>query len=71
VSTTLGRAGDVVGRAARGVRWWFSGVMGDDAYRRYVEHVQRTHPDDAVPTEAEYWRERHARADANPGARCC
>jgi uncharacterized short protein YbdD (DUF466 family) len=57
--------------AARGVRWWISSVMGDNAYARYVEHLANNHPDDPVPSEREYWRERHAAADANPGARCC
>lgn len=57
--------------AARGVRWWISSVMGDNAYARYVDHLTRTHPDGPVPSEREYWRQRHAAADANPGARCC
>lgn len=56
---------------ARGVRWWVSSVMGDNAYARYVDHLGRLHPDAPVPTEREYWRQRHAEADANPGARCC
>jgi uncharacterized short protein YbdD (DUF466 family) len=71
VSGPLTGAGTAIGRAARGVRWWFGGVMGDDAYRRYVDHLRLNHPDADVPTEREYWRDRHARADASPGARCC
>lgn len=68
-----GRSGvwEVLMTAARGVRWWISSVMGDNAYPRYVEHLARNHPDAPVPSEREYWRERHAAADANPGARCC
>ena len=45
--------------------------MGDNAYARYVEHLTRHHPDDPIPTESQYWRERYAAMDANPGARCC
>ncbi|KMO78693.1 hypothetical protein MCHLDSM_02614 [Mycolicibacterium chlorophenolicum] len=45
--------------------------MGDDHYRRYVEHRERAHPGAPVMSEREYWRHRHAAADANPGARCC
>ena len=56
---------------ARGIRWWVSSVMGDNAYARYTDHLARTHPDDPVPTEREYWRQRYADAEANPSARCC
>lgn len=54
-----------------GVRWWFAGLMGDDAYTRYVAHLSRRHPDAPVPTVREFWRGRYADMDANPGARCC
>lgn len=45
--------------------------MGDNHYRRYVEHRARTHPGEPVLSEREYWQMRHRDADANPGARCC
>jgi uncharacterized short protein YbdD (DUF466 family) len=45
--------------------------MGDNHYRRYVDHRSRDHPGEPVLTEREYWRRRHSAADANPGARCC
>lgn len=54
-----------------GVRWWFSSLMGDNAYARYVAHLSRRHPGAPVPTEREFWRNRYADMDANPGARCC
>ncbi len=57
--------------ATDGVRWWFSSVMGDNAYARYVDHLARHHPGEPVPTEKQYWRDRYAAMDANPGARCC
>ena len=31
-------------RAARAVRWYVRGVVGADAYERYLEHQQRVHP---------------------------
>lgn len=45
--------------------------MGDNHYRRYVEHLGRVHPGDPVPTEREYWRMRYAATEANPQSRCC
>lgn len=45
--------------------------MGDTHYRRYVEHRMRTHPGEPILSERDYWRMRHAAAEANPGARCC
>jgi uncharacterized short protein YbdD (DUF466 family) len=63
-----------MGRAvgiARHIRWYVSSLMGDNHYRRYVEHRRRTHPGEPVLTEREYWRARHATADAGPAARCC
>lgn len=70
-------SGDVTARggalrtAIDGVRWWFASVMGDNAYARYVDHLARLHPGEPVPTEKQYWRDRYAALDANPGARCC
>jgi uncharacterized short protein YbdD (DUF466 family) len=37
--------------------------MGDNHYRRYVEHRRSTHPGEPVVSEREYWRMRH---DAKP-----
>ncbi len=45
--------------------------MGDDLYERYLAHRARVHPGETVLTERQYWRMRHASAEANPGARCC
>ncbi|WP_280496301.1 YbdD/YjiX family protein [Nocardia asiatica] len=56
---------------ARAGVWWFDSILGGQDYRRYVEHLRRRHPDRAVPTEREYWRQRHAEADRNPANRCC
>jgi uncharacterized short protein YbdD (DUF466 family) len=67
----LGRARD---HARDGVRIW-RGVVGEDAYERYREHVQaqRANGDPGHPlmTEREFWRDRTDRQDANPQGRCC
>ncbi|MEE2034343.1 YbdD/YjiX family protein [Rhodococcus chondri] len=51
--------------------WWIGALMGDHDYARFVQWHRRHHPDRPVPTEREYWRDRHAAADSAPGARCC
>jgi uncharacterized short protein YbdD (DUF466 family) len=61
----------VVGRGWRALAWYVTGVLGESDYQRYVAHLRRVHPDAVVPTVREYWRERYAEQDANPGARCC
>ncbi len=63
--------GAALARAARGVRWYVTTLMGDRDYERYVAHLRREHPDARVPTEKEFWRQRWAEQDAHPGARCC
>ncbi|MFI6363099.1 YbdD/YjiX family protein [Nocardia sp. NPDC050630] len=50
---------------------WFDAVLGGQDYQRYVDHLQRNHPGCEIPSEREYWRRRHADADANPQNRCC
>lgn len=50
---------------------WLHELTGEGAYRAYVAHRQRTHPGEPVLGEREFWRERYAEQDANPGSRCC
>jgi uncharacterized short protein YbdD (DUF466 family) len=45
--------------------------MGDNHYRRYVDLRARTHPDEPVCSERDYWRMRHAATETNPQTRCC
>ncbi len=59
------------GGGVRAGVWWFNSILGGQDYQRYVEHLRRKHPGCAVPTEREYWRQRHAEADRNPANRCC
>ncbi|WP_228534497.1 YbdD/YjiX family protein [Nocardia sp. BSTN01] len=58
-------------RAVRAGARYLNAVLGGQDYPRYVEHLRRRHPGRPIPSEREYWRERHAAADRNPGTRCC
>ena len=60
-----------VARLSCQIRWYVSSLMGDNHYQRYLVHHRRAHPDQPVLTEAEYWRNRHLQAEADPAARCC
>lgn len=60
-----------VGRVGRGIRWYVTELMGDSAYRVYLEHHARTHVDDAPLSERAFWRQKMDDQDRNPGARCC
>lgn len=61
----------VLRRGWHALAWYVTGVLGESDYARYVTHLRRVHPEQAVPTVRQYWRERYAAQDANPGARCC
>ncbi len=58
-------------RTAAAVRWYWRGITGADAYERYVDHLQRTHPDAPIPSERDFWREKYAEMERNPKTRCC
>ncbi|WP_309230560.1 YbdD/YjiX family protein [Nocardia sp. SYP-A9097] len=55
----------------RAVIWWFNSILGGNDYQRYVQHLQLRHPDASVPSERDYWRDRHDAAARNPANRCC
>ncbi|MCX4096085.1 YbdD/YjiX family protein [Nocardia sp. alder85J] len=61
----------MVARAGRALVWYLNAILGGQDYSRYVEHLRRNHPDCPIPSEREYWRERHDAADRNPTNRCC
>lgn len=70
----MGRASRIarqIGWYCSSLTWFWSSLMGDNHYRRYVEHRTRTHPGEPVIDEREYWRRRHAATESNPGSRCC
>jgi uncharacterized short protein YbdD (DUF466 family) len=61
------------GKGLRSVGWFFRGVMGADAYEKYLDH-HFSSPDalDHPPmTEREFWWDRDDRQDRNPQGRCC
>ncbi len=63
----MGRAAAI----ARQIGWYWGTLMGDNHYRRYVEHRRRAHPGEPVMSEREYWRMRHDAIESNPNPRCC
>ena len=65
------REGDVVQRAWRGIVAVVRGLSGLDKYDRYVRHQRRTHPDEPVQSEADFWRCTWESEGNNPRARCC
>ena len=55
----------------RQIRWYWGSLMGDNHYRRYLEHRRRAHPGEPVVSERAYWRMRHDATESNPNPRCC
>jgi len=55
------------------VHWYLRGMMGADAYEKYLEFHESTHASDghAPMSEREFWRDRDDRQDRNPQGRCC
>ena len=61
-----------VAEVARGIRWYVRGVMGEDAYEKYLLHAATAHDAQTpVMSEREFWRDHTDRQDANPQGRCC
>lgn len=56
---------------AGAIRWYARGVVGADAYERYLAHQARVHPGRPVLDRREFWRAKYAEQDVNPGTRCC
>jgi uncharacterized short protein YbdD (DUF466 family) len=62
---------DVVAAGFRGFARYLGGVMGADAYSKYLEHHRASgHPGPPLG-EREFWRDRTDRQDSNPQGRCC
>jgi len=55
----------------RGILAYFEGVLGADAYRKYLEHHTASGHSGQPMTEREFWRDRTDRQDACPEGRCC
>ncbi|WP_442790162.1 YbdD/YjiX family protein [Nocardia sp. CDC153] len=67
----LRSAGLALVRALKALVWWFNSILGGNDYRRYVQHLRLRHPGCEIPSERDYWRDRHDAAARNPGNRCC
>jgi uncharacterized short protein YbdD (DUF466 family) len=55
----------------RGIAGYLGGVLGADAYQKYLEHHEAMAHTGPPLTEREFWRDRTDRQDANPQGRCC
>ena len=69
--THVARIGSTLSHCWRGFRWYVEGVLGADAYRNYVDHLARTHPERSPVGEREFWRDHLDWQDRNPQGRCC
>lgn len=58
-------------RGAESLKRGIRGVLGADAYEKYLEFHAAHHPDHEPLSEAEFWRDRTDRQDRNPQGRCC
>ena len=70
-TSTTDAGGGAIRRAIAGIRWYVTNLMGDTAYATYVTPLAARHPDREPLGEREFWRERYAAEDRNPGSRCC
>ena len=55
----------------RGFARYLGGVMGADAYAKYLAHHTEAGHSSQPMTEREFWRDQTDRQDANPQGRCC
>jgi len=55
----------------RGFARYMGGVLGADAYAKYLEHHRAAGHGTAAMTEREFWRDQTDRQDSNPQGRCC
>lgn len=60
-----------VGQGARWLRWYIRGVLGEDAYERYLQHHARTQCGAPAMSERDFWRERTDAMGRDPKSRCC
>jgi uncharacterized short protein YbdD (DUF466 family) len=59
------------GRGWRAFVWYVKGVLGENDYDHYVAHQRTRHPGEAVLSVGDYWKQRYAAQDIDPGGRCC
>ena len=57
--------------AFRGFARYLRGVMGADAYQKYLEHHAEAGLGRPPLDERAFWRDRTDSQDSNPQGRCC
>jgi uncharacterized short protein YbdD (DUF466 family) len=67
----MGAGLGAVATGFRGFARYIGGVLGADAYAKYLEHHRAAGHDAAPLNEREFWRDRTDRQDSNPQGRCC
>ncbi len=53
------------------VAGYVKGVLGEDAYEKYLAHHGASGCATPAMTVREFWRDKADRQDANPEGRCC
>ncbi|GAB5078767.1 YbdD/YjiX family protein [Arthrobacter sp. AD-310] len=61
----------VLSTGFKGFARYLGGVLGADAYTKYLEHHRACGHAGEPLTEREFWRDRTDRQDSNPQGRCC
>ncbi|RXW32799.1 DUF466 domain-containing protein [Propioniciclava flava] len=56
---------------AKECRRFARGVLGSDAYDKYLHHHRVTGCDHEPLSERDFWRAKYRDQDHNPGSRCC
>lgn len=54
-----------------GARRFVRGILGSDAYDKYLTHHRVTGCAHEPMSEREFWRAKYADEDRNPRGRCC
>jgi uncharacterized short protein YbdD (DUF466 family) len=62
---------NAVAAGFRGFARYLQGVMGADAYAKYLEHHSAAGHGTQPMSEREFWRDRTDRQDSYPQGRCC
>ncbi len=56
---------------AKEIRRFARGIVGSDAYDKYLHHHMVTGCEHPPMTEKEFWRAKSRDQELNPGTRCC
>ena len=55
----------------KGFAEYLGGVLGADAYKKYLEHHRTSGHAGPPMSERDFWRDQTDRQDSNPQGRCC